>query len=61
MMYLKKLMKNIKNYLTNANQGNIKYIKEELGDLLFSIVNLARFLRIDSEGGIKPYKSKIHK
>ena len=26
----------------------IQYIKEELGDLLFSIVNLARFLDVDT-------------
>lgn len=44
-----KIQEEYKELLDEYKQGNIKYIKEELGDLLFSIVNLARFLHIDSE------------
>ena len=44
-----KIEEEYKELLDECKQGNIKYIKEELGDLLFSIVNLARFLKIDSE------------
>ena len=44
-----KINEEYKELLDECDAGNIKYIKEELGDLLFSIVNLARFLHIDSE------------
>ncbi len=30
-------------------EGNQKHIHEELGDLLFSVVNVSRFLQVDSE------------
>ena len=46
---LKKIVEEYKELLDEHKQGNIKYIKEELGDLLFSIVNLARFLDINPE------------
>ena len=45
----KKIVEEYKELLDEHKQGNIKYIKEELGDLLFSIVNLARFLDINPE------------
>lgn len=48
-MFLKKIVEEYKELLDEHKQGNIKYIKEELGDLLFSIVNLARFLDINPE------------
>ena len=32
-----------------TNEGTIKKIKEEIGDLLFSIVNVTRKLGIDAE------------
>lgn len=43
----KKVEEEYKELLDEYKAGNIKYIKEELGDLLFSIVNLARFLDTD--------------
>ena len=45
--------------IDECKQGNIKYIKEELGDLLFSIVNLARFLQIDSEEALNLTNQKF--
>ena len=36
-----------------CNTNNINYIEQELGDLLFSIVNLSRFLNINSELALK--------
>lgn len=44
----KKIEEEYQELLDEHRVGNIKYIKEELGDLLFSVVNLARFLDIDS-------------
>lgn len=43
----KKIEEEYQELLDECKAGNIKYIKEELGDLLFSIVNLSRFLDID--------------
>ena len=30
-------------------EGNQEHIHEELGDLLFSVVNVSRFVKVDSE------------
>ena len=54
-----KINEEYKELLDECKQGNIKYIKEELGDLLFSIVNLARFLRIDSEEALNLTNQKF--
>ena len=55
----KKVKEEYKELLDECKQGNIKYIKEELGDLLFSIVNLARFLHIDSEEALNLTNQKF--
>ena len=44
----KKVEEEYNELLDEYHKGNIQYIKEELGDLLFSIVNLARFLHVDT-------------
>ncbi|TQQ84000.1 nucleoside triphosphate pyrophosphohydrolase [Peptacetobacter hominis] len=44
----KKVEEEYSELLDEYRKGNIQYIKEELGDLLFSIVNLARFLEADT-------------
>ena len=54
-----KIEEEYKELLDECKQGNIKYIKEELGDLLFSIVNLARFLHIDSEEALNLTNQKF--
>jgi len=41
--------------------GNEKKIKEEFGDLLFAIVNLSRFLRIEPEGTLREATEKFIK
>ena len=60
-MYLKKIVEEYKELLDEHKQGNIKYIKEELGDLIFSIVNLARFLDINPEEALNLTTDKFIK
>ena len=57
----KKIEEEYKELLDECKEGNIKYIKEELGDLLFSIVNLARFLKVDPEESLNLTNSKFIK
>lgn len=57
----KKIVEEYKELLDEHKQGNIKYIKEELGDLLFSIVNLARFLDINPEESLNLTTEKFIK
>lgn len=45
---LEKIKEENKELLDEYHKLKIQYIKEELGDLLFSIVNLARFLDVDT-------------
>ncbi|CEN80651.1 MAG: nucleoside triphosphate pyrophosphohydrolase [Paraclostridium sordellii] len=57
----KKIVEEYKELLDEHKQGNIKYIKEELGDLLFSIVNLTRFLDINPEEALNLSTEKFIK
>jgi len=41
--------------------GNIKQIEEELGDAIFSLVNLARFLNISAENALRLTNNKFKK
>ena len=61
MTFVKKLKKEYKELLDECKSRNIKYIKEELGDLLFSIVNLARFLQVDPEEALNLTSKKFIK
>ena len=56
---LKKIREEYKELLDECEDMNVKYIKEELGDLLFSLVNLARFLHIDSEEALNGTNDKF--
>lgn len=55
----KKIEEEYQELLDEHKVGNIKYIKEELGDLLFSIVNLARFLNINPEEALNCTNQKF--
>lgn len=46
---IKKLKEELEEVIDVYNTGNKEKIKEEVGDLLFSCVNIARFLKIDQE------------
>ena len=41
------------------SMGNIEHIEEEIGDVLFSIVNLSRFLKISSENALRKTNKKF--
>ncbi len=41
------------------SKGTIKHIEEEIGDVLFSIVNLSRFLKISSEDALRKTNKKF--
>lgn len=42
-----------------AREGNLQVIEEELGDMLFSIVNLCRFYGINAEGAVERTTEKF--
>lgn len=42
-------------------EGNANHIEEELGDVLFSVVNLARFLKVDAELALMNCNRKFKK
>lgn len=44
-----------------GNPGNETHIREELGDVLFTLVNLARALRIDAEGAVREASEKFYR
>ena len=44
---------------TELANGNDAGIEEELGDLLFTVVNVARFLKIDPEGALNRITNKF--
>ncbi len=43
------------------SQGDIKHIEEEFGDVLFSLINYARFLKIDPETALEAINIKFKK
>lgn len=42
-----------------CSEGDIEHIREEYGDLLFSVVNLGRFLDVDSETALRSASGKF--
>jgi tetrapyrrole methylase family protein/MazG family protein len=42
-----------------VDKGDLDHIKEELGDILFSIVNLCRFLRVNPENALNKTTNKF--
>ncbi|SHH51839.1 bifunctional methyltransferase/pyrophosphohydrolase YabN [Tepidibacter thalassicus] len=55
----KKIEEEYKEVIDAHGQGDIQYIEEELGDLLFSVVNLARFLGVDPEQALNKTTKKF--
>jgi tetrapyrrole methylase family protein / MazG family protein len=49
---LKKLKEEVKELESAVSVGNKERIAQEMGDLLFSIVNLGRFLEVDPESAV---------
>lgn len=42
-----------------VHENNIAHIEEEFGDVLFSLINYARFLKIDAEGALEKTNKKF--
>ena len=42
-------------------EGKTEHVEEELGDVMFSVVNLARFLHVDAEQALRQTSSKFRK
>lgn len=61
---LKKLDEELKEFREALSLNNTEKIGEELGDLLFVMANIARFLRIDPEKAlrrtVKKFRSRFH-
>ncbi len=55
----KKVKEELKELKEAMNKGIKQKIREELGDLLFAIVNLSRFLKIDPEDALQSANEKF--
>ncbi|MCK7513832.1 MAG: hypothetical protein MZV70_63995 [Desulfobacterales bacterium] len=49
---LKKLHEELAELDAARKKGDIKIIEEETGDILFTLVNLSRFLSVDAENAL---------
>ena len=58
---VKKIFEELDELEIELKNNNIKKIEEELGDLLFSIVNLARFYNISAEDSLRATINKFYK
>ena len=56
---LEKLREELKEFDDAAKSGNIYHVEEELGDILFTIVNLSRFLSVDAENALSKTTEKF--
>lgn len=57
----KKIEEEYKEVIDAHRLNNIEYIEEELGDLLFSVVNLTRFLNVEPEEALNKTTKKFIK
>lgn len=48
-----KVIEELTEVMSVYNSGNVERITEEIGDLLFSVVNVSRFLNVDSEEALR--------
>ncbi|GAB6184083.1 nucleoside triphosphate pyrophosphohydrolase [Thermodesulfovibrio hydrogeniphilus] len=56
---IEKIQEEISELRDAVNSGDKEKVEEELGDVLFSIVNLARFLKIDPETALRKTNRKF--
>lgn len=49
---LKKLQEELAELAAAREKGDVKFIEEETGDILFTLVNLCRFLSVDAENAL---------
>ena len=56
---LEKIKEELQEFDDAARTGNHNKIKEELGDILFTIVNLSRFLSVDAETALSRTTEKF--
>ena len=54
-----KLNEELNEFIESVKNKQIDDIKDEMGDLLFSVVNISRFLKIDSEDALKNATQKF--
>ncbi|OPJ55086.1 nucleoside triphosphate pyrophosphohydrolase/pyrophosphatase MazG [Alkalithermobacter paradoxus] len=55
----KKIQEEFKEVIDAQRNLNIQYIEEEIGDLLFAVVNLARFLNVNPENALNKTNQKF--
>ncbi len=58
---LQKVQEEIEELQSAVDGGNTDRMEEEFGDILFSLVNLSRFLKIDAEGSLRKTVGKVTK
>lgn len=56
---LKKLQEELSEFDTALNSNDREKIEEELGDLFFTLVNLSRFVKVDSETALSKTTNKF--
>lgn len=56
---LDKLREETGEFIQAYEEGDTDHIREELGDVLFSVVNIARFLKIDPEAALHETSEKF--
>jgi tetrapyrrole methylase family protein/MazG family protein len=56
---MKKLKEEIKEFNTAIKDRNHDQVEEELGDILFTVVNLSRFVQVDAETALSKVTNKF--
>jgi len=56
---LDKIDEELTEFRVSLKTGNVNYIREEVGDLLFSLVNLCRFVDVNAEGALSASLAKF--
>ena len=53
------LREEVREFIAEVNKGDTRHMKEELGDILFTLVNLARFIGVDPEDALRRTTNKF--